>query len=417
MKMPFVSQNTELIKAKHALSELQLQFLEVTEIIKQTEKGNLNIQFSKQLADSELGISLLSMQNHLVHLAKEENERNWSNSGLAKFAEILRNSNAIGFTALMDCILSNLINYLHSNQGAIFIIQEDESLKMVACYAYDRKKYIDAKIEKGQGLLGQCVLEQAPIYLTDIPSNYVQITSGLGHATPNTLYIVPLIINDKVYGVMELASFSPLEKYQTEFINRLSESIASTIKYGSDFENNQRLLLESQQQTEELRAQEEEIRQNMEEMQTIQEDLERKTFELKVREDVFTLTTILSESDLFGTITYANKKLEQVSQYSQSELLGKGHNLFRHPDMPKELFKLMWATLKKGEIFKGIVKNRAKDGTPYWVDGCFVPVKDHLGNIVKYVGARYYIENEEMALRMYKIQALKLGLPTLTEPI
>lgn len=88
------------------------------------------------------------------------------------------------------------------------------------------------------------------------------------------------------------------------------------------------------------------------------------------------------------------------------------HNIFRHPDMPIELFRLLWGKLKKGEVFKGIVKNRAKDGSHYW-DGCFVPVKDSSGNTLKYIGARYHIEDDEVVLTMYNKQAKNLGLPLL----
>lgn len=182
----------------------------------------------------------------------------------------------------------------------------------------------------------------------------------------------------------------------------------------------EKMAKEAQEFTEQLRAQEEELRQNLEEMNAIQEELGNQVKEvealktdLEIREDVFGLTTILSEADLTGTITLANKKLCEVSKYSNDELVGMPHSLLRHPDMPKELFKLFWQTIKRGEVFKGIIKNRAKDGTHYWVDATIVPVKDENGQITKYVGARYHLTNDEMAKEMYNAQAKKLGHPLL----
>ncbi|MBS1637568.1 MAG: PAS domain S-box protein [Bacteroidetes bacterium] len=100
---------------------------------------------------------------------------------------------------------------------------------------------------------------------------------------------------------------------------------------------------------------------------------------------------IVSEVDLKGYITYVNDKHCEVSQYSREELIGANQNIVRHPDMPKEVFKEMWATIGRGKIFRGFVKNRRKDGTPYYVDGVFTPVIGKNGKPVKYIGIRYDI--------------------------
>src|SRR5690606_22863268 len=141
--------------------------------------------------------------------------------------------------------------------------------------------------------------------------------------------------------------------------------------------------------------------------------IQRMKNDLEIREQVFGLTTILSESDTFGTITLVNDKLCLVSGYSREELIGKPHNVFRHPDMPRELFARFWDTIKKGNTFQGIIKNKCKDGSHYWVDATIMPVKDSEGKIVKYVGARYHIKDDEFALAMYNEQAKTLGLSPL----
>lgn len=111
---------------------------------------------------------------------------------------------------------------------------------------------------------------------------------------------------------------------------------------------------------------------------------------------------IVSETDLRGYITYVNDKHCEVSQYSREELLGANQNIVRHPDMPKELFKELWATIGRGKIFRGKVKNRKKDGTPYYVDGIFTPVLGANGKPVKYIGVRFDITDMELERQRMK---------------
>ena len=148
-------------------------------------------------------------------------------------------------------------------------------------YAYDRRRYVNKKVEVGEGLIGQAVLEKATVYLKEIPGNYISITSGLGGANPQCILIVPLVHNESVYGVIEMASFRDLQKHEIEFVEKVAESIASTIATVQVNENTRKLLEQSQQMSEELKAQEEELRQNQEELQATQEQLSRRQRELE----------------------------------------------------------------------------------------------------------------------------------------
>ena len=117
--------------------------------------------------------------------------------------------------------------------------------------------------------------------------------------------------------------------------------------------------------------------------------------ELKVRTDIMNTTSIVSEADKKGDILTVNQKFLDVSKYPENELIGFGHNTTRHPDMPKEVFKEMWATIGRGDIFRGVVKNRAKDGTPYYVDAVIAPILGENGKPMKYLGVRYDITEAE----------------------
>ncbi|MFO1487635.1 MAG: PAS domain-containing methyl-accepting chemotaxis protein [Verrucomicrobiota bacterium] len=124
---------------------------------------------------------------------------------------------------------------------------------------------------------------------------------------------------------------------------------------------------------------------------TAQHALADEVADLRVRADIINLTSIVSESDLKGTILSVNEKFIELSQYRRDELVGFPHNTTRHPDMPKETFKELWSTIGRGKTFRGIVKNRKKDGTPYYVDAVIAPVMGKDGKPRKYIGVRYDI--------------------------
>lgn len=371
-----------------------------------------------------LGASLIEMRDRFKSISNEAQQRDWINGGLTRFVEILRSHNH-SLAELSDEIITHLVKYINANQGALFILNDEQKddtfLELTACYAYDRKRHMSKRCEIGQGLIGQTFLEKQTVYMKTIPADYIKITSGLGEALPRNLLVVPLKIEDRVLGIVEIAGFHPFKDFEIEFVEKLGENIASSISSVKTNENTQKLLRDTQMQAEQMRAQEEEMRQNMEELSATQEDMARNIDEIEklkkeseVRESVFELTTIMSESDIYGTITMVNNKLCEVSKYAGEELVGQPHKIFRHPDMPKELFKLFWNTIKKGENFQAIIKNKTKDGGHYWVDATIVPVKDDTGKTTKYIGARYHITNDELAEKLYNEQAKQLNLPLLS---
>jgi len=125
-------------------------------------------------------------------------------------------------------------------------------------------------------------------------------------------------------------------------------------------------------------------------------NIEEMTSELKARTDIMNVTSIVSEADRKGDILSINEKFIEISKYSREELIGKPHNTTRHPDMPKETFKALWSTIGRGDLFRGVIKNRAKDGTPYYVDAVIAPILGDNGKPKKYLGVRYDITAAEI---------------------
>lgn len=385
------------------------------------EKGDFSTK--EYIFDNEqLSQTLVSLKGKLLSKKEEDERARWVAEGHAHFGEILRTTNDP--PKLSEEVIKNLVRYVGLNQGSVFIHEVEkekgEHLSLKASYAYERKKYISKSVAIGEGLAGQCYLEGETILLTKVPSDYIKITSGLGEAPPSFVVIVPIKANETIEGIIELAGFTALEDHQLRFIEKVAEAFASVIRSVKIASETKTLLEETQHQTEQLRLQEEEIRQNMEEMQATQEQLTRQLEESKIlkerverRERVMALTTILSETDLQGTITFANDKFCEVAKYTKEELIGKSQNIVRHPDMPKELFRLFWKTIKSGEVFKGIVKNRAKDGSHYWVEATIVPILDGNGEVMKYVGSRFHITDDALGLALYNRQADQYHWPRL----
>jgi putative methionine-R-sulfoxide reductase with GAF domain len=269
--------------AAHINNTLE-ELKDATDFVEKIGEGNLEIKYQDLDATfaqgkNKLADSLVSMQAKLKTLNEEEQKRQWSNEGLAKFVDILRSSND-NIHELGDNIIAALVQYTHSNQGGLYILNDENEntkhLELISLFAFEHKKFDKKKIKLGEGILGQAFLERETTYLTDIPEDYVRITSGLGESSPKAILIVPLKVDQDVYGIVELASFKKYKPHEIAFVEKLGETIASTLASVKSAQRNRHLIEQFQQQTEEMRAQEEEMRQNMEELQATQEEIARK---------------------------------------------------------------------------------------------------------------------------------------------
>lgn len=284
-KIELEESRDEIGQMVKAVKELMSNLERTSDFASQIGKGNLNSEYESLGESDILGNSLISMRNDLKKVAADDETRNWSVEGMARVGEMLR-KNQENLISLGDMLVADLVKYLKANQGALFIMADEkehneEYLKLLSCYAWNKKKFVDLTVHKGEGLVGQSWQEGETIYITEVPETYVKITSGLGQATPRSVLIVPLRVNDNILGVLELAALKEFKPFEIDFIEKIAESIASTIS-SVRINNQTRELLEgSQSQAEEMRAQEEEMRQNQEEMLATQEEMARQKQELE----------------------------------------------------------------------------------------------------------------------------------------
>jgi len=169
-------------------------------------------------------------------------------------------------------------------------------------------------------------------------------------------------------------------------MSNLNTSWLANLLVGPELKRNQEALEAHQKAQAEAAATLLELKQRLAEAES----------ELKVRTDIMTVTSIVSEADKKGDILNVNDKFVEVSKYRRDELVGQPHSTTRHPDMAKDVFKQLWSTIGRGELFRGIIKNRAKDGTPYYVDAVIAPIMGENGKPMKYLGVRYDITEAEI---------------------
>jgi putative methionine-R-sulfoxide reductase with GAF domain len=275
------------------VNEVIEQLRDATDFVKGIGEGKLNMDYKAELdsnyapGKNKLADELISMQSKLKTVNLEEQRRQWANEGLTKFVDILRNAND-NVQSLGDKIISTLVHYTGSNQGGLYILNDEDEhnkyLELISLFAFNIKKFEKQRIKLGEGILGQTFLEKDTTYLTNMPEDYARITSGLGDSAPKSILIVPLKVDKDVYGIVELASFREFEPHEISFVEKLGETIASTLSSVKINQRNRRLLEQSQQQTEEMRAQEEEMRQNMEELTATQEGMNRLLKEAQEKE-------------------------------------------------------------------------------------------------------------------------------------
>lgn len=124
--------------------------------------------------------------------------------------------------------------------------------------------------------------------------------------------------------------------------------------------------------------------------------VEKQIHELLIYKEILDKENLVSETDLEGNITYVNDIFCEISGYTKKELLGKPHNIVRHPDASRLTYAKMWQTIKNKKIWRGKLKNRAKDGSSYYVHTTVFPILDKDKNIEKYVASRYLITEEDL---------------------
>jgi PAS domain S-box-containing protein len=349
----------------------------------QIGQGAFDADYEPLSKEDTLGNSLINMRNSIQESEKRDDERNWIVTGVAEIGEILREHDTV--QGLGDAVVAYVTDKIGAVQGALFVVNDEKDkpyLEMKASYAYNKKKHLQATFKFAEGLVGQAAIEQDTLLRTEIPYDYVSITSGLlGDQRPSCLLVVPLITDEKVYGVMEFAGFEKFSERYVKFVQEISLIIARTVFNIKVNERTRNLLSESQKMSGELQEKQEILQQNAEEMAATQEELKRTNNQLEEQiaevertqnrmasllENASEVITIYEENE---EVRYISPSVERILGYKQddmightdaSNIVGEGRALF------DDMFKQLLDNPKESLTIQ--YEYKRKDGDTIWLE-------------------------------------------------
>jgi PAS domain-containing protein/HAMP domain-containing protein/HPt (histidine-containing phosphotransfer) domain-containing protein len=362
-------------------------------------KGNYDYQFNELSKEDTLGHAIVEMKDSLKKAKKEEKTRaeeaqqlEWASQGMNIFNKILR-VDYRDLTQLSYEIIKNLTIYLDAHMGGIYIKTDlnEQEFELISFIGFNKDKYNKKIINTDSGIIGQCILEKQTIFMNDIPEDFDLVTSGLGSSTPRAILIVPLLTNKNLIGLIEIYSLKDIKPYQIKFVERIAETIASTVTAVKTNVRTAELLDKSRKQAEELEQQEEEMRQNMEEMQATQEEASKKESELSAVIEGFNKIMPVIEYDITGKVIGVNDVYLSIHKIQKSQIIGKQHksDLFMN-ETEQAKHKEFWDNLADGkpQEITEYVKSGKDD---YWFIDKFLPVIDKFGFVHKIICVEFDI--------------------------
>jgi CheY-like chemotaxis protein/GAF domain-containing protein/HAMP domain-containing protein len=311
-------------------NSLTLQVRAIADVATSVTRGDLSRQIAVEAQGEldELKNNLNQMIVNLKSTTEKNSEQDWLKTNLAKFSRMMQGQKDL--EAVSKLIMSELTPLVSAHHGAFYIMDDDNNtpmLRLIASYAYKERKHVGNRFYLGEGLVGQAALEKKPILLTNVPADYIQISSGLGEAPPRNVIVLPVLFEGDVKAVIELASFLPFSQIHQLFLDQFAESvgvvinmIAANMRTAELLEQSQSLTLELQSQSEELRNQQEELKKSNAELEaqattlrTSEELLKDQQEELQqVNEELEEKASLLAEQ---------NRKVESKNEEVESARL------------------------------------------------------------------------------------------------
>ncbi|MFJ8235917.1 response regulator [Ureibacillus sp. NPDC094379] len=271
--IPFTKRVSSMSNLMNNISNGHVELTTKVEIIANNEFDEMAKAFNQMTETLETQMTI-------------EKELTWKNSNIAEISTAIT-----GTTELesLGCVLLSKVVPLVESSHAVFYVKDlddpsNETYKLVSSYASKERKLVKNTLSIGEGLIGQAILEKTPIILTDVPADYISVSSGLGEAKPLNLYIYPIRFEDHVIAVLELASFHPYTETQKGFLEELMRHLGIVLDSTISRIQLAKLLEESQTLMEEIQAQSEELQNQQEELKATNEELEEQTQALRQSE-------------------------------------------------------------------------------------------------------------------------------------
>jgi CheY-like chemotaxis protein len=255
--------------------------------------------------------------NVIMSSAKLNERSQWTKNGQAEMAGVMGAGRALD--ELSNSIIIGLAKYVGASVGVIYLANDNDAYTRTGSYAYSHHKQALRTIKAGEGSVGQAIQDANTIMVSELPDDYIEINSGLGGAVPRHLMIVPLKLEDRVIGAIEIGSFEPFTDLQIEFVELVSGAIAIAVRAGQNQERVSNLLEESQTQSEELQAQQEELRIFNEELEEKTDSLQKQKKEIEASNMSFKQAQVELEEQAH--------ELKVINTYKSQFLANMSHEL------------------------------------------------------------------------------------------
>ena len=265
---------------------LTTQVRAISEVASAVTKGDLTqmIRVEAKGEVEELKDTINQMIANLKETTLRNQEQDWLKSNLAKFTQMLQGQKDLN--TVTRRILSELAQVVNAQQGMFYILEQDENaqnkkLKLFSAYAYNNDLNVSREFAIGQGLVGQVAIQKERILLTNVPSDYIKIGSGLGEASPASVIVLPVLFETEIKAVIELASFDAFSETHLDFLSQLTESLGIVLNTIETNTRTEELLEQSQSLTDELRRTNEELQDKAHLLVKQKEEVEAKNKEVE----------------------------------------------------------------------------------------------------------------------------------------
>ncbi len=343
----------------------------------------------------------------LAETTRLNQQQDWLKTNLTRFTRMLQGQRDL--LSVADQVLSELAPVMNAQHGAFYLtrkVDERNVLQLFASYAYSERKHIASQFAEGEGLVGQAMREKKRILVTAVPRDYVRISSALGEATPRNIVVVPILFEDDVKGVIELAAFEPFTEIQLAFIDQLLDSLGIVVATIEATMRTDELLRQSQGMAEELQTQQEELQQTNEELEqkarqlTLQkEEVEQKNREVELaKQELEEKAEQLALTSRYKSQFLANMSHELRTPLNSMLILSRQLADNRDQRLSEKEVEYAQIIHQAGSDLHGLI-NEILDLAKIESGTMALDVEDvHLGHLKEYIGLTFSKTAEDAGL-------------------
>jgi signal transduction histidine kinase/HAMP domain-containing protein/CheY-like chemotaxis protein len=309
---------------------LTRQVRAIAEVTSAVASGDLtrSISVEAQGEVAELKDNINAMVQSLRETIRANQQQDWLKTNLAMLGGMMQGHRDLAVVG--ELIMDELAPLVGAQHGTLFLAEPDTEgetrLRLIAGYGLRAEKEAPVQYRLGQSLIGQVARSKRSIVVKDVPEGYVKISSGLGEAQPACLAVLPILFEDQVLGVIELASFSPFSEVQTSFLTQLTETLGVNVNTIIANARTDALLEQSQQLTAELQRRSEELQAQQEELQRSNAELGDKAALLAAQNrDIETKNAEIEQAR--QEIEERARQLALASKYKSQFLANMSHEL------------------------------------------------------------------------------------------